>query len=55
MQDILFDPQTSGGLLIGVSDADSKHLLQELKTSGVAHSTIVGNVTDENTGNITVV
>lgn len=32
MQDILFDPQTSGGLLIAVSEKDSEKLLLELKS-----------------------
>jgi len=33
MQDIMFDPQTSGGLLISVDEKDAGHLLQELKDS----------------------
>ena len=31
MQEILFDPQTSGGLLIGVSEKDADSLLKELE------------------------
>ena len=31
MQDILFDPQTPGGLLIAVSESDACKLLEELK------------------------
>ncbi len=31
MQDILFDPQTSGGLLIAVSEKDSERLFRELQ------------------------
>ena len=31
MQDILFDPQTSGGLLIAVSEKDSERLFMELR------------------------
>jgi selenide,water dikinase len=55
MQDILFDPQTSGGLLIGVSGTDVHALLEELKTKGISHSTIIGIVTDEPAGRIAVV
>ena len=44
MQDILYDPQTSGGLLISVSEKDANQLLYELKESGV-HASIIGHVT----------
>ena len=54
MQDILFDPQTSGGLLIGVSETDSERLLKELKANDITYSTIIGTVTDESAGHITV-
>ena len=33
MMDVLYDPQTSGGLLIAVSEADSLPLLQELQAT----------------------
>lgn len=35
MQDICYDPQTSGGLLIAMSADDAKACLQELKAAGV--------------------
>ena len=54
MQDILFDPQTSGGLLIGVRDTLAQSLLEELKADGVAQSTVIGNVTDSSAGRIIV-
>lgn len=44
MQDILYDPQTSGGLLIAVSEKDAAKLHHELTESGVAAS-IVGHIT----------
>lgn len=49
MQDILFDPQTSGGLLIAVSPKDAPKLLEELQSSmdGVG---VIGYV-DELKGN----
>ena len=44
LQDLLFDPQTSGGLLISVSEKDSADLLRELKTGGVHDAVIIGDV-----------
>lgn len=45
MQDILYDPQTSGGLMISVDSKDADKLLYELKESGIPAS-IIGYVTD---------
>lgn len=45
MLDIMYDPQTSGGLLICVSEKDSKALLSELQNS-IECAAIVGYVTD---------
>ena len=46
MADILFDPQTSGGLLISVAEKDAKSLLEELgdNMDGVSEA---GYVTEE--------
>jgi selenide,water dikinase len=41
--EIGFDPQTSGGLLIALPQADAPRLLTELQAGGVAASTIVGH------------
>ncbi|MBQ2971473.1 MAG: selenide, water dikinase SelD [Ruminococcus sp.] len=43
IQDILYDPQTSGGLLISVSSADAEKLLADLKECTPAPS-IIGEV-----------
>ena len=43
-QDILFDPQTSGGLLIAVSRDVSEALIRELKSDGVPEAVIIGEV-----------
>jgi len=40
MQDILFDPQTSGGLLISVAKEASKRVLENLATSPISFATI---------------
>ncbi len=46
MQEILFDPQTSGGLLISIDPSDAEAALSELKALGLACG-IVGKVTDK--------
>ena len=43
MQDIMYDPQTSGGLLIAVSEADSAALIREL-TDALPCAAVVGHV-----------
>jgi len=44
IQDILFDPQTSGGLLISVSRDVSESLVRELNSDGVPEAVIIGEV-----------
>lgn len=44
MQDILYDPQTSGGLLMAVSEKDAAGLLKELKDS-IPCAEVIGYVT----------
>lgn len=44
MQDILFDPQTSGGLLICVPEDVSESLVRDLKSGGVPEAVIIGEV-----------
>lgn len=45
-QEVLFDPQTSGGLLMSVSERDCEALLPELKASGIDCG-IAGTVTEQ--------
>jgi selenide,water dikinase len=47
IQDILFDPQTSGGLLIGVDRGVAHSLLDDLKENGMDDSEIIGKVVSE--------
>jgi len=47
IQDILFDPQTSGGLLICVEGDKADDLLQALKQKGIHDAAIVGQVVPE--------
>lgn len=44
IQDILFDPQTSGGLLIAVEKDEAEDMLTKLKSCGVVSAAIVGQV-----------
>jgi selenide,water dikinase len=44
MRDILFDPQTSGGLLISVPSAKAADLLIELYAAGIEEAAVVGEV-----------
>ena len=44
--EILFDPQTSGGLLFCVSEKDASVFAPGLIEAGYANSSIVGRVTD---------
>lgn len=46
MQDILYDPQTSGGLLISIPEAEAEQCLKELQES-IPESKIVGYVTEK--------
>ncbi len=47
MQDILFDPQTSGGLLIAVSPGEAHDLQKSLINRGMFDTAIVGEVIEE--------
>lgn len=44
LQDILFDPQTSGGLLMCVDRESADDLLDKLKEKGLASAAIIGEV-----------
>lgn len=53
-EELLFDPQTSGGLLLSVPDSQSADLMKALRTKGVSIAEKIGHVVDEPVG-ITVV
>lgn len=46
-QDILFDPQTSGGLLICLDTVNAHLLVEELRERGIKDSAIIGEVVSE--------
>ena len=54
LSDVLFDPQTSGGLLISVRAEKADLLLQRLLEAGVHDATIIGEVISQPSGKITV-
>jgi selenide, water dikinase len=53
--EILFDPQTSGGLLIAVSSEKAAILLKKLHEAGVTEAAIIGEITQEHKGRIKVI
>jgi selenide,water dikinase len=52
--DILFDPQTAGGLLIALPEAAAAELLARMRAAGIAEAAIVGEVTKEPKGMIRI-
>ncbi len=54
MEELLFDPQTSGGLLFAVAPEEAESLKKELKESGLP-AEIVGEITEPAKKEITVV
>jgi selenide,water dikinase len=55
LQDLLYDPQTSGGLLIAVPKAKAPRLLKKLHERGVTEAVIIGEVVGEKKGKIKVI
>ena len=54
VQEILFDPQTSGGLLISLAGVKAKRLLLSLKKAGIEEAAIVGEVVSKPKGIVIV-
>jgi selenide,water dikinase len=50
--DILYDPQTSGGLLISIEGKRAEMFLQQLRRRGVQWATIIGEVVEDPKGKI---
>jgi selenide,water dikinase len=55
MQDILYDPQTSGGLCIAVAPTSADGLVEHLQSEGVEHAAVIGEVVDYPAGIIQVI
>ncbi len=54
ISDILFDPQTSGGLLISVPGSDAESLLKRMHEVGIEEAAVIGEVVAEPKGKIIV-
>ena len=54
MQDILFDPQTSGGLLFSLAPRKANLILGRLRQAGVEDAALIGEVVSEPKGMVTV-
>jgi selenide, water dikinase len=52
--EIIFDPQTSGGLLIAVAADKADLLLTKLHQAGVAEAAVIGEVVDKHPGRMVV-
>jgi len=50
--DILFDPQTSGGLLISVPKGKAERMLDRLHQAGITKAAIIGEIVDNPKGKI---
>ena len=49
-KELLYDPQTSGGLLFSLPEGQASELLQKLHRGGIERAAIVGQVTEGNPG-----
>lgn len=52
--DLLFDPQTSGGLLVAIAGHEAAALVDRMHAAGVKEAAIVGEVVSEHAGRIQV-
>jgi selenide,water dikinase len=50
--DILFDPQTAGGLFISLAPEQAEELVKKMRDRGMEDATIVGEVLAEPKGRI---
>ena len=55
LADIIFDPQTSGGLLLGSPEAEAPRLLKELHSGGIQKAEIIAEVKSADQKRINVI
>ena len=55
LADLLWDPQTSGGLLVALPAGNADAYVKDLHEAGVTAAAVIGEVTADNAGRITVV
>lgn len=54
LQDVLFDPQTSGGLLISIEKDNAERLLDDFTENGIKDAALIGEVVSGPQGRISV-
>ncbi|MEN6414522.1 MAG: selenide, water dikinase SelD [Veillonellales bacterium] len=54
MEDLCYDPQTSGGLLMSVPAAESERLLADLQKAGIQEAAVIGEIVEKRSENIYV-
>ncbi len=54
LEEVLYDPQTSGGLLISISGKKSDKLVSLLKKRGVVHAVVIGKIVSKSSGQIVI-
>jgi selenide,water dikinase len=54
MLDVCFDPQTSGGLLVAMNEADAERFVAALHAEGMSAACLVGRVSGAGTGRVHV-
>lgn len=52
MNDVLYDPQTSGGLLIGITEEKTDLFVKKLREKGIRYAVVVGKVIGRSKGRI---
>ncbi|MFC1611421.1 selenide, water dikinase SelD [Myxococcota bacterium] len=51
---ILFDAQTSGGLLVAMPEPEADAAVREMQAAGITHAGIIGKITEKSDGHIRV-
>ncbi len=54
MVDVMFDPQTSGGLLISVPESEAEMLVTRMHEAGIEEAAVIGEVVAEPMGRIAI-
>ncbi len=54
IRDLLYDPQTSGGLLISMPENQVEELLQAMRSAGIVAASLIGRVSNKGRGQIHV-
>jgi selenide,water dikinase len=52
---VLYDPQTSGGLLIAIAPEKSDTMIAELKAAGITQAAVIGEMVEGTPSRIKVV